>query len=105
MRTNRFRRLQAFQLVFLYLIVVSCLIGGVLFYVWQQVEIVKLSAEVGDLMRKKVNLMQKQSCLQLEKATLESLDRAGWESINKYGFIRLDPGRVVWVQDEGKVCR
>jgi cell division protein FtsL len=100
MRISNFRRLHVFQLVLLYLIVLSCLIGGALFYVWQQIEILKLNAEVGDLMRKKVNLTQKQSCLRLEKATLESLDRVGWESVKRYGFIRLDPGRIVWVRDE-----
>ena len=105
MRISNYRRLHGFQLVLLYVIVLSCLIVGVLFYVWQQIEILKLNAEVGDLMQKKVNLIQKQSCLQLEKATLESLDRVGWESVNRYGFISLDPGRIVWIRDERKPCQ
>lgn len=81
----------------------SILIGGlvlvgVLFYVWQRIQVVRLGYQIEHLQSERTALLRQEKELRFEVARLRSLRRVEDIARHQLGFTSPGPGQVVLVE-------
>jgi len=74
------------------------LLLGLLFYVWQHIQVVRLGYEIERLKGERTALIQRERELSLEVAQLKSLKRVEEIAKGDLGLTSPTPGQVVFVQ-------
>lgn len=74
------------------------LLLGLLFYVWQHIQVVRLGYEIERLKGERTALLQRERELNLEVAQLKSLKRVEEIAKRDLGLTSPTPGQVVFVQ-------
>ncbi|MFQ5656693.1 MAG: septum formation initiator family protein, partial [Candidatus Methylomirabilales bacterium] len=80
------------------------LAGGVLllallFYVWQHIQVVRLSYEIEGLREARVTLVQEGKALKVKLSRLRSLKRVEKLARRKLGMVNPAPGQVIFLRD------
>jgi cell division protein FtsL len=82
-----------------FLLLGSFFVFGVLFYIWQQVQIVKLSYEIEDLKEIKKELSNVNRNLKLEVSSLKSLARIEKKAKTELGFELPRKGQILLAKE------
>ena len=73
----------------------SLVLGGVLFYVWQHIQVVRLGYQVESLAGEQAGLIRQQKELRFEVAQLRSLRRVEEIARRQIGLASPKPGQVI----------
>ena len=73
-----------------------------IFYVWGQMDVVRVGYELDQLSTQKVALEQEHDRLQLTYSQLTAPDRIAREASIKLSMRPPDPGQVILVSDDGQ---
>ncbi len=81
----------------------SILVGGlvlvgVLFYVWQHIQVVRLGYQIEHLQGERIALIRQEKGLRFEGARLKSLRRVEEIARHQLGFTSSRPGQVILVE-------
>jgi len=76
----------------------SLVLLGVLFYVWQHIQVVRLGYEIEQLQTERLALVREQTELRFELARLSSLHRVEQIARGALGFASPRPGQVVLME-------
>ncbi len=71
---------------------------GVLFYVWQHIQVVRLGYQIEHLQGERVALLRQEKELRFEVARLKSLRRVEGIARHQLGFTSPRPGQVILVE-------
>ncbi len=71
---------------------------GVLFYVWQHIQVVRLGYQIEHLQGERIALIRQQKELRFEVARLKSLRRVEEIARRQLGFTSPGPGQVILVE-------
>ncbi len=74
------------------------LVGAVLFYVFQHIQVVRLGYEVERLRRERAALVEQGKVLTLEAAGLRAVKRVEEVARNELGMVTPAPGQVIVVR-------
>lgn len=75
----------------------------VLFYTWQRMEVLKISYEIDKLRNEKDELINKNKFLQVEVASLKSLDRVEKTSRHELGLVTPDKFEMISLEGEDSI--
>ena len=84
--------------IWLILLLVALLAGGLALYAWPALEIRRSGQDTVELFREKDRLLEEKRKLQLEKATLENLSRVEAIASRELGLQPPAPGRSIVVE-------
>ena len=76
----------------------SLVLVGVLFYVWQHIQVVRLGYQIEHLQGERLALLRQEKELRFEVARLKSLRRVEGIARHQLGFRSPGPGQVVLVE-------
>ncbi len=76
----------------------SLVLVGVLFYVWQHIQVVRLGYQIEQLQGERIALLRQQKELRFEVARLNSLRRVEEIARRQLGFTSPGPGQVILVE-------
>ncbi len=76
------------------LIVAFLIIGGALFYVWQHVQVIRLSYQIERLNSERVSLVERERELTIELARLKSLKRVEGIARERLGMVTPGQGQL-----------
>ena len=76
----------------------SVLLAGILFYVWQQIQVVRLGYVIEQLKGERAALLQRHKELTLEIASLKSLKQVEERAHRDLGLRRAEPAQIVIVK-------
>lgn len=79
------------------LVVGLLLLLGVLFYVWQHIQVVRTGYEIERLREERAALLQRNREMTLEIGRLTSLRRVEELARKRLGMVRPEPGQVILV--------
>lgn len=75
------------------------LLVGLLFYVWQHIQVVRLGYQIERLRTEQVALVQDSKSLRVELSRLRSLTRVEELARRKLGMVNPVPGQVIRLED------
>ncbi|MFQ5803109.1 MAG: septum formation initiator family protein [Candidatus Methylomirabilales bacterium] len=81
------------------LLVGGILLLGLLVYVWQHVQVVRLGYQVERLRAARATLVQERKALRVELGKLRSLERVETLARGKLGMIDPDPGQMIFLEE------
>ncbi|MFQ5989093.1 MAG: septum formation initiator family protein [Candidatus Methylomirabilales bacterium] len=81
------------------LFVGGILLGGLLLYVWQHVQVVRLSYQLEQLREARITLIQEGKALRVELGRLRSVRRVEKLARRKLGMVNPVPGQVILVEE------
>lgn len=90
-RVDQIRRFDLFPS----LLLGSLVLFGVLCYVWQPIQVLRLGYQVEDLAEERAGLIRQQKELRLEVARLRSLRRVEEIARHQLGLTNPQPGQVI----------
>ncbi|MBI3781507.1 MAG: cell division protein FtsL [candidate division NC10 bacterium] len=71
---------------------------GVLFYVWQQIQVVRLGYQIEHIQGERIALIRQEKELRFEVSRLKSLRRVEEIARHQLGFTSPKPGQVIVVE-------
>jgi cell division protein FtsL len=77
------------------------IIGMLLLFVWERVDIVRVGYRVEQLKTKKISLQREQDELRVKVSALTAPDRIAKAATEKLGMVQPQPGQVVMVSAAG----
>ncbi|MFQ5881141.1 MAG: septum formation initiator family protein [Candidatus Methylomirabilales bacterium] len=98
-RWERRRRSQQLRSM---LLVSGVLLLGLLFYVWQHIQVVRLGYQIERLRAERVTLIQEGKALRLELGQLRSLKRVEEIARRELGMVNPVPGQIILVDEPQK---
>lgn len=98
-RVVREKDLSKLKKMGVFLLLGSFFVFGVLFYIWQQVQIVKLRYEIEDLKEIKKELLNVNKNLKLEVSSLKSLARIEKKAKTELGFELPRKGQILLAKE------
>lgn len=81
------------------------LLGGTLLHVWQRVQVIRLGYALEEIQGRKQALLRSNKTLQVEAATLSTLDRVERIALREVGLQPLDRSRIVVLQRDPSPVR
>ena len=84
------------------LLVGGVLLLGLLFYVWQHVQVVRLGYQVERLREAQATLIQEGKGLRVELGRLRSLKRVEELARHKLGMVNPVPGQIILIEEPGE---
>ncbi len=81
------------------LLVSGILLVGLLFYLWQHIQVVRLGYQIERLRTERVALVQESKALSVELSRLRSLTRVEKLARRKLGMVNPGPGQVILLED------
>ena len=93
-RVDRIRRFDLLHSILLG----GLVLAGVLFYVWQHIQVVRLGYQIEHLQGERIALIRQQKELRFEVARLKSLRRVEEIARRPLGFTSPGPGQVILVE-------
>jgi len=76
----------------------SLVLVGVLFYVWQHIQVVRLGYQIEHLQGERITLLRQEKELRFGVARLNSLRRVEGIARHQLGFTSPGPGQVILVE-------
>ncbi len=76
------------------------LLGGTLLHVWQRVQVIRLGYALEEIQGRKQALLRSNKTLQVEAATLSTLDRVERIALREVGLQPLDRSRIVVLRQD-----
>ncbi|MBI5378952.1 MAG: cell division protein FtsL [Nitrospirae bacterium] len=81
------------------------LLGGTLLHVWQRVQVIRLGYALEEIQGRKQALLRGNKTLQVEAATLSTLDRVERIALREVGLQPLDRSRIVVLRQDPSPVR
>lgn len=78
------------------------LVLGLLFYVWQHVQVVRLGYQVERLRAARAILIQEEKGLRVELGRLRSLKRVEGLARGRLGMVNPVPGQIIFIEESGE---
>lgn len=81
------------------LVVGGVLLLGLLLYVWQHIQVVRLGYQIEDLRAARVTLVQEGKALEVELGRLRALTKVEDLTRRELGMVNPVPGQVILLED------
>ena len=79
----------------------TCFLGGILFYLWPNMQLLQSGFQYNNLQTQKERLMEENRALRLEISRLESMDRVERISRTELGMTVPEKGQIIYVKIGG----
>ena len=84
------------------LLIGGILLIGLLFYVWQHIQVVHLGYQIERLRAEQLHLVQEGKAMRVELARLRSLKRVEEVARRELGMVHPSPGQVIVMEGRGE---